>query len=285
MKPILRAVALLLSLLAVLLPLTSCGGEDGRDTVAVTIPPMAEFVRAVAGEDVRIVTLVPTGYSPEAYEPTVRTMTEFASARLYFSAGLPVDEATLIPAVSEGTTHISLAERVAALYPDRTIDGGRDPHIWLSPDRAAVMVNVIAAELTVLYPDRWQTYTGNAETYLSRLSVADTAVRSAIATSGVTEIIVYHPAFGYFADEYGLTMYALEEHGGEVTATRMAEMVELAKERGIRVIFYQAETDGRQARAFADEIGGTAVKLSPLAEDYVENLERMAKAIASAKGD
>ena len=285
MKPFLRALALFLSLLMLILPLASCRGQDKRDTVAVTIPPVAEFVRAVAGDQLRIVTLVPPGYSPEAYEPTARTMMDFADARVYFSMGLPVDEATLIPALSEGTRHLSLAEAAARLYPDRTIDGGRDPHIWLSPDRAAVMVNAIAAELAVLYPENAMTYAERAGDYLSRLSKVDTAVRAALAASGVREFIAYHPAFGYFADEYGLTMHALEENGSEATATGMAELVDLAKERGIRVIFYQAETDGRQARAFAREIGGVAVMLSPLAEDYLDNLEKMAEAIASAKGE
>lgn len=285
MKHRLRALALFLSILALLLPLTSCRQQDGREVISVTIPPMAEFVRAVAGEEFRVVTLVPPGYSPEAYEPTVRTMTDFASSRVFFSMGLPVDEATLIPALAEGTSHVSLSDCVTPLYPDRMIDGGRDPHVWLSPDRVAVMINVIAATLAEVNPDRAATYAENAEAYLSRLSAADAAVREAIAASGVTELIVYHPAFGYFADEYGLTMHALEEHGSEATAARMAELVDLAKERGIRVIFYQAETDGRQARAFAREIGGTAVELSPLAEDYAENLERMAEAIASAKGE
>lgn len=285
MKHRLRALALFLSILALLLPLTSCRLQDGREVISVTIPPMAEFVRAVAGEEFRVVTLVPPGYSPEAYEPIVRTMTDFASSRVFFSMGLPVDEATLIPALAEGTSHVSLSDCVTPLYPDRMIDGGRDPHVWLSPDRVAVMVNAIAATLAEVNPDRAATYAENAEAYLARLSAADAAVREAIAASGATELIVYHPAFGYFADEYGLTMHALEEHGGEATATRMAELVDLAKERGIRVIFYQAETDGRQARAFAREIGGTAVELSPLAEDYAENLERMAEAIASAKGE
>ena len=95
------------------------------------------------------------------------------------------------------------------------------------------------------------------------------------------EFLVYHPAFGYLAAEYGLTMYALESEGSEATAPEMAAMVDLARERNIRVIFYQAETDSRQAEAFATEIGGRAVMLSPLAEDYVENLEIMAEAIAS----
>ena len=285
MKRCLRALALLLCFSAVLLPLASCEGEDARDVVAVTIPPMAELVRAVAGEDFRIVTLVPPGYSPEAYEPTVRTMMDFADSRVYFSMGLPVDETTLIPALSANTRHLSLSEAVAPLYPELTIDGGRDPHVWLSPSRVAVMVNAIAAELAVLRPDRLAAYTEKAARYLDRLSAADSAVREALSASGVTEFIVYHPAFGYLADEYGLTMHALEKHGSEATPAEMAALVDLARERDIRVIFYQAETDGRQARAFAREIGGVAVMLSPLAENYLENLETMAGAIASAKGE
>ena len=115
--------------------------------------------------------------------------------------------------------------------------------------------------------------------------VSSTRIRALIAESGVTEFFVYHPAFGYLANEYGLTMHALEQEGSEATAVDMAAMIDRAKERDIRVIFYQAETDSRQAEAFAAEIGGRAVMLSPLAEKYVENLEIMAEAIASIRGE
>ena len=79
-------------------------------------------------------------------------------------------------------------------------------------------------------------------------------------------------------------MHALERDGREPTAAELAGMVDFARERGIRTVFYQAETDSRGARAFAEEIGGRAVKLSPLAENYLENLELMAEAIAAAEG-
>lgn len=285
MKPITRALALLLALLAVVLPLASCGGGDGREVIAVTIPPEAALVRAVAGEDFRILTMVPPGYSPEAYEPTVRTMMEFSDARLFFSIGVPVDEATLIPSLSEDTRHIALNSVVSANYPDLTIDGGRDPHIWLSPSRAALMVAAIADELSALRPDRAAAYRENAAAYIAAIGEADGRIRTALDGSGVREFIVYHPAFGYLADEYGLVMYALEEHGREATAAHLAESIEHARERGIKVIFYQAETDGRQAEAFAAELGGRAVRLEPLSENYIENLEQMAAAIAAAKGE
>ncbi len=280
-----RALALLIVLLAVTLPLASCGGGDDREVIAVTIPPEAAFVRAVAGEDFRVLTMVPPGYSPESYEPTVRTMMAFSDASVFFSIGVPVDEATLVPALGEDTRHIALDAVAAATYPDLTIDGGRDPHIWLSPSRAALMVLAIADELSCLRPDRAAAYRENAAAYIAALGEVDGRIRTAIEESGTTEFMVYHPAFGYLADEYGLTMYALEEHGREATAAHLAEAIEHARERGIKVIFYQAETDGRQAEAFAAELGGRAVRLEPLSENYLENLESMAMAIAAYEGE
>ena len=285
MNRFLRMLALALCLLVLSLPLASCGSADARPVVAVTIPPEAALVGAVAGEDFRILTLVPPGYSPEAYEPSIRTMMDLSDAALFLSIGMPVDEATLIPALSEGTRHVSLAAAAAEVYPDLTMDGGRDPHIWLSPQRVLVMLEAVVSELSALRPDRAEVYRANADAYAAALSAADARIRTAIAESGATEFIVYHPAFGYLADEYGLAMLALEEHGKEATATHLAEVLEYARAAGIKTIFYQAETDGRQAAAFAAELGGQAVMLDPLSECYIENLESMAAAIASAKGE
>ena len=285
MKKHLRLTALFLALSLLCALLLACGEEDNRPVIAVTIPPEADFVAAVGGEDFRIVTMVPPGYSPEAYEPTARAMMEFSDAALFFSIGVPVETAVLLPSLSGGTRHVALECAVRIKYPDLTIDGGRDPHIWLSPRRVKLMVKTVADELSLLCPERAEVYRENAEAYCARIDAADARIRTLLAECGMSEFIVYHPAFGYLADEYGLTMHALEAHGSEATAADMAALADLARERGIKVIFYQAETDGRQAAAFAEEIGGEAVMLSPLAENYVENLEIMAEAIANAMGE
>ena len=96
-----------------------------------------------------------------------------------------------------------------------------------------------------------------------------------------TKFIAYHPAFGYFA-QYDITMYALEEEGKEVTISRLKEMADLAKEEKIKVVFYQEETDSLRAKAFAEEIGGKAVMLSPLSGNYIDNLKTMAEKIAES---
>ena len=280
MKMPLRLCALLL-LLALLIPLTSCANTVDTDTVAVTILPLAGFVRAVAGGDLDVLTLVPAGASPETYAPTTRVMMKLSDAAVWFSVGVPTEETSVRPSLPTGVTEVALAERVASTYPDLTVAGGRDPHIWLSPRRAKLMVNEIAEVLSALYPDKASVYRQNAAAYCAEIDAADAEIRAVIAASGTTAFIVYHPAFAYLADEYGLTMYALEDEGREATAADLAAMVELARSKNIRAVFYQAESDGRQAEVFAREIGGTAVMLSPLAENYVENLLAMATAIAA----
>jgi len=94
--------------------------------------------------------------------------------------------------------------------------------------------------------------------------------------------MVFHPAFGYFASDYELEMYSLEEEGKEATAKRLEELIDLARRENIKAIFYQSEVDASQSKAFAEEIGGKAIMLEPLAEDYIKNLEKMARLIAEA---
>jgi zinc transport system substrate-binding protein len=117
---------------------------------------------------------------------------------------------------------------------------------------------------------------------MQRLEDLDRQITKALEGVRNKKFIVYHPAFGYLADDYGLTMYSLEEEGKEATAQRLQEMTDLAKAEGIKVVFYQEEMDSRQSKAFADELGGKTVQLSPLAADYIENLKQMADTIAEA---
>lgn len=253
-----------------------------KPLVAVSILPEQAFVNAVCGDAVRVIAMIPPGSSPETYEPSAGEMALFEDAAIYFTVGVPAEDVAILPGVSDKTKVIALEDEAAEVYPERTIDGGRDPHIWLSPKRAIVMVRAVAREMAALIPEQKDLFDQNAEDYIAQIERADAHIRAAL--EGVEELsfIVYHPAFGYFADEYGLTMYALESEGKEATAKGVEEMVDIARENGIKAIFYQAETDASQARAFAEEIGGRAVMLEPLSEDYVNNLETMADALAEA---
>ena len=282
------SVLLSLVLASGFLSLAACGdgetstAEESTDKpiIAVSIVPEQTFVEAVCGDLVEVVAMVPPGNSPSNYEPTAAEMEKFADASLYFAIGVPTEEANILPSVGDVPV-IALQDEVAEVYAERTFEAGsRDPHIWLSPKRVVVMVEVIAREMSELDPDNAEVYNENAEAYIAQLDALDTQINEALADVQSKAIIVYHPAFGYFADDYGLTMYALEEDGKEATAEHLQEMIDLAKAENIKVIFYQEEIDSSQSEAFAEEIGGKTMQLSPLAADYIENLKSMAELMA-----
>lgn len=259
----------------------AAGGDgDGKPVVAVAIVPEASFVEAVCGDLVEVVVLVPPGRSPENYEPTPQEMEAVGGALLYFAIGVPAEEASILPSLGDVPV-VSLQDEAAAVYPERTFASGeRDPHVWLSPRRAIVMVEAIARELSGADPDNRETYELNAAAYVAQLEELDAYITAALSGVENRKFIVYHPAFGYLADDYGLTMYALEEEGKEATPQHMQEMIDLAKTEEIKAIFYQEEIDSSQSEAFAEEIGGGTIQLAPLAADYIGNLKRMADLMA-----
>ena len=282
-----KILSLLCATMALFVLLWGCGPQEteisiGKPVVAVSIVPEKTFVEEICGDLVEVVVMIPPGASPENYEPTPKQMEEFSQAQVYFSIGVPAEEQGILPMVSENTKVVDLAAKVAEVYPDLMQGSQRDPHIWLSPKRVAVMIQVMTGELCALDPDNAANYNQSSQAFLSVLSSTDEEIRQTLSGLEDPSFIVYHPAFGYFADEYGLTMYALEDEGKEATAKHLAEMADLAKEKGIKAVFYQAEVDKSQAMAFAEEIGGTAVMLEPLSADYIGNLKAMAQAIAEA---
>ncbi|HOP10171.1 MAG TPA: zinc ABC transporter substrate-binding protein [Oscillospiraceae bacterium] len=271
-----------------LLLFSACSGtsssvpeQAGKPIIAVSIVPEATFVQAVCGELADVVTLIPPGGSPENYEPTPDIMAQFEKASLYFSIGVPTESANILPNVADTVKVVSLADEVAAAYPDRTFESGeRDPHIWLSPKRVRVMVSAITREMSTLDPDNAAIYAQNANAYLAQLDEVDTQIKTALDGVQVKKFIVYHPAFGYLADDYGLTMYALEEEGKEATAQHLQAVIDMAKAENIKVIFYQSEIDSSQSESFAEEIGGRTIQLEPLSADYINNLKAMANLMA-----
>ena len=253
-----------------------------KPIIAVTIVPEKAFVEAVCGDLAEVITMVPPGNSPANYEPTAQEMEKFSDASLYFSIGVPTEEANILPSIGDIKV-ISLQDAVSAVYPDRTFEPDkRDPHIWLSPKRVIVMIETIANEMSELDSANAATYSENAQAYIAQLTALDEQITTALAGVQSKAFIVFHPAFGYLADDYGLTMYALEEDGKEATAQHLQEMIDLAKDENIKVIFYQDEIDSSQSEAFAEEIGGKTIQLAPLAANYIENLENMADTMAEA---
>jgi zinc transport system substrate-binding protein len=281
-----------LVLLSIVLLAPGCGSQAAKVTpgnsnklkVAVTIVPQATFVRAVGEDLVEVVTMVPPGGNPENYSPTPQQMVQFSDAQIYFAIGVPSEQTAILPKIQDLNPQVKLVDLPAlvdAVYPAREFQPGeRDPHMWLSPCRVKEIVRITAQELAQLDPNNRTTYEDNARAYSARLDKLDQDIKDSLAGLSNKTFIVYHPAFGYFADDYGLKMVALEEEGKEAAAADLQAVIDLAKREHIKVIFYQAEIDSKQSRTLAAEIDGQAEMVAPLDPDYINNLEKTAQTFA-----
>lgn len=249
--------------------------DSSKIQIAVSIVPESTFVEAVGKDHVEVTTMIPPGSSPETYEPTPKQMTEFSKSDLFFSIGMPLEKNQLIPNLNTKTKVVSLDKAVQKQYPDLKLGEERDPHIWLSPKRVIVMIDTIVEELSKIDPQNTAFYQKNGDSYKDQINAVDLKIQKSLLPVKNRKIIVFHPAFGYLADDYQLEIYALEEEGKESTPEHLRQMIDLAKKEHIKVIFYQAETDSNQSKAFAEELGGKTVQLEPLAKDYIGNLEKM----------
>lgn len=278
-------------------------GNSGKRIIAVTIVPEMTIVKEVAGDLFEIIALVPPGNSPEYYQPSPQLIENLSKADIYFTIGVPTESANILPKINDLNPDIkivNLAEIVAQTYPpiyfseaasngtgapvSESEAGTPDPHIWLSPKRAALMTGIIADELSGIDGLNSEFYHSNAQIYIKTLEALDAEIKSSLKGLQSRTFFIYHPSLGYFADDYDLEMLALEENGKEATASTLQKMADIAEAKNIRVILYQASADSKQAKAFAEEIKGRAVMIDPLSAEYIENLRAIAKTFQELLG-
>ncbi len=260
--------------------------DDGKIVVAVTIPPEQEFVERVGGDHVRVILLVPPGADPHTYEPPPGIIAELAEADVYAVVGSGIEfEFTWkdkIAAMNPTMLVVDCSRGVDLISTGEGGHPGTDPHTWLSPRCAKVMVENICQGLIEVDPEGADAYRRNADRYLDELDALDEEIAGALAASGVERIMVYHPSWAYFARDYDLEQIPIESEGKEPSPRGIEHLITQAKEEHIRVVFASPEYSTRSAEVIADEIGGTVVLVSPLAEDYLANMRHVAAAFAGS---
>lgn len=265
---------------------------DGRLRVVVSILPQADFVRAVGGPRVDVTVMVGPGQSHETYEPTPRQVAELSRADVYFTIGIPL-ETGLVRRLTESRLQLRIedisrpVERIPgqACHEEHPPGGHDHPvdtadfHTWMSPRNVKAMCRVIRDTLSAIDPGHRAEYETNCRRYEGQLDALDHRISGILAPLRGGVLFVYHPAFGYFCRDYGLRQEAVETEGKEPSSARLARLVDEAKARGARVIFVQPQFAARSAEALASAIGGAVVAIDPLPENYLREMETLARTI------
>lgn len=273
---------------------------DAQVRVLVAVDPLAYLVERVGGERVVVSTLTPTGKDPESFSPTPADLAALASTRLFFRVGLAVEErfAKNIASIAPNSRSVDLCENVELLpnpcghnHSHSADDGAShshshscssselDPHVWTSPAVARRLVEQATAALCEASPENAEFFRTNAATLDAELAALQSELSARLAPFKERTFVVFHPAYGYFADEFHLTQRAVESQGKAPRPRELAELIETARAAGVQAIVVQPEFDRAAAQVVANEIGAELIVHSPLEKDYFVNVRTLTDAL------
>jgi zinc transport system substrate-binding protein len=283
------------------------GGTTGemKPVVAVSIQPQAYFVQRLAGDRLDLLTLVGPGQSPHSYEPTPRQMADLSRAKAWFTIAVEFENA-LLPKIAslypglrivDTTKGIKFRSMEAHSHDDDDDDHddddddhddhddqdedheARDPHVWLGRDSVKVQVGHILAGLSAIDPENVSVFRANYDAFIREIDALFDGLAKDLGPLRGKPVFVFHPAFGYFFDEFGIIQEAVETGGKEPTQRALASLIDEAKKEGAKTIFVQVQFPANAARSVASAIGGSVVEIDPLAADWANNLKIMAEAL------
>lgn len=154
-----------------------------------------------------------------------------------------------------------------------------DPHVWLSPKNAMHQIEIIYDTLSDLDPTHRTYYRKNADKYLMQLQEVDLNIKDALSSHKDKSILVYHPAWGYFTDSYGLKQVALEHHGSDPTPMETEQLRQLARAEDITAVFIQPQFPQTYPESLANQINGKTIEINPLSQNYIDNLNSITSRI------
>ena len=258
--------------------------SDGdKKTIFVTITPMQSIIEEITAGDFDIEVIVPKGASPETFEPTPKQVTSFSDAELIFSTGLIDFEQSLVQRISGDAEVVNLSNGIELIagscsHGNHKHKHGVDPHIWTSPRALRTMVTNAHKAIMAHYPDSVK-YTEATGRLLERINKLDNYCATRIKAEGVEAMMIYHPAYTYYARDYGIEQIAIEHDGKEPSLRQTTALIEKAKEHGVKAILRQPQYSEDKVRAIANDAGAEIITTDPLAEDILGEIERVTEII------
>ncbi|MCD8044152.1 MAG: zinc ABC transporter substrate-binding protein [Tannerellaceae bacterium] len=288
------SVLLLLSLV-----LLSCASSqrDGEQIISVTIEPQRYFAEKIGGNKFIINTVVPSGQSPETFDPSPQQMVSIGKSLAYFQIGyIGFEQAWMQPIRDNnpGMQLFDLSRGIELITDEHDCGGdhhedehihhhhhhGVDPHIWSSVSGAKVIAWNTLQAFIELDPENKPYYWQNYNNLMQEIENTEKEIEEILSDVSQRTFIIYHPALTYFANEYGLTQLCIEMDGKEPSPAQLKELIDVARKEHAKTVFIQQEFDQKNAELIAKETGCNLVPINPLAYQWDKEMIQIAKALA-----
>lgn len=269
-----------------------------RLKVFTGILPIAGLVERLGGDFVDVNVLVQPGQDPHSFQATPSQLEALIKSKVFFQVGVPFEQAIAkkIAALESGVKIVKLTEAFTQQRVSDPVDHyqthshdlesgiSSDPHVWLAPDNLKFIAMMISRVLIETDPIHASDYVTYLDSFTNEVDAIDGKIRTGLSAFPGRSFYVFHPAFGYFADSYGLIQVAVETGGQAPTAKRIKTLITRAKADGVRVILVQPQFNSRSAKKIAKAINGVVTPVDPLGKDPLQTISDLAQILLKIYG-
>ena len=236
---------------------------------------LADIAQNVAGNRIKIETLISFDLDPHEFEPKPQDIVKIAESQVLIVNGLGYEawlKKTLENLSSQQRVVVASSRLTPVSDPSGEHPDG-DPHMWMNPLNVIKYVEIIRDELSQADPAGKDIYTTNANAYVRKLKDLDQSIKSELNQLPVEKrlLVTNHDALGYFARAYnfkvvGAVIPSMTDQAAP-SAQEMGRLTEIIKSSGVQAIFMDIRENQTLAQQIALETGVQVVT-----DLYVESL-------------
>ena len=267
-----------------------------KDSITVSILPQKYFIEQMVGNRYVVNVVLKDGANHESYEPTMHQVQELEKSGLYLMLHGNAFDKVWADRLKERNPQMQVVDlsKDIDLIASGECSGhdgdsdaheahssGTDPHIWVSPSTAKVMIANIRDALNEFFPADSLLISEGYNKLKTRLDSMDLHYKRSLAPFAGKTFMVYHPATSYLARDYGLKELAIETEGKEPSVASLKDLIEEGRSSQVNLILMQQEFDNRQVAIAAQETGATVVLFNPMAYDWFEESEKLLNAFTT----
>ncbi len=278
--------------------------------VVATIPVLKDLAEHVGGAHVRVTSLLSGLESEHSYSPKPSDLVAVRKARVLLEVGLGLEVwvASLVKnSGNSGLLVVTTSKGIALLRDYEPQEGAQvtgqsehhegNPHIWLDPENAKIMMRHITEAFGKADPVHAAAYRDNQAAYLRQLDQLQKDLAERLRLVSDRRIIVHHPAWPYFARRFGFRIAGeiVRQAGAEPSARHLQELIAAIRKDHIRVVVSEPQLNQKIPEVLARETGARVIVLTPLpggvagTETYLDmlryNVTKLAEALEAAKSN
>lgn len=266
-KSIHLLVFLMIVLTSACAPVSGPANSSSTPRVLATETFLGDITQNIAGDRLKVETLLPATVDPHTFEPTPQDAVKITESQVLIVNGLGYETwlAKTLENIGGGRLVVTATDGLAPNPDPSGEHPAGDPHMWMNPLNTIHYVENIRDGLIQVDPAGKDIYTANADAYIAKLKSLDQWVKDQTAQIPPQKrlLVTNHDALGYFAQAYnfkivGAVIPSVTDEASP-SAQQMAGLIDTIKSSGAPAIFLDIGENQNLAKQIASESGAKVI--------------------------